>query len=43
MLEDIWVAAIGVVLVCSREPTNDGRIFIVKLYSRQILSYAFFV
>ena len=30
--KDIWAAAIGEVLVCRREPTNVGEIFIVKLY-----------
>ena len=29
-------AAIGEVLVCSREPTNVGKIFVVKLYSLNI-------
>ena len=34
--KDIWAAAIGEVLVCSREPTNIGKTFVVKLYSRRI-------
>ena len=29
---DIWAAAIHEVLVCSREPTNVGKIFIVKYF-----------
>ena len=28
--QDIWAAAIWEVLVCSTEPTNIGRIFVVK-------------
>ena len=28
--KDIWAAAIGDVLVCSTEPTNVGKIFVVK-------------
>ena len=39
----IWAAAIQEVLVCSTEPTNGGKIFIVKLYSRKIFSYVFCV
>ena len=31
--KDIWSAAIGEVLVYSREPTNIGKIFVVKLSS----------
>ena len=31
--KDMWAAAIGEVLLCSREPTNVGEIFSVKLYS----------
>ena len=33
--QDIWAAAIQKVLVCSMEPTNVGKIFAVKLYSRK--------
>ena len=29
--KDIWAAAIREVLVCSTEPTNVGKIFVVKL------------
>ena len=36
-------AAIREVLVCSREPTNVGKIFVVKLYSRKIFLYVFYV
>ena len=39
--KDIWAAAIGKMMVCSREPTNVGKIFIVKLYSRKIFLYVF--
>ena len=39
--KDIWAAAIREVLVCSTEPTNVGKFFIVKLYSRKIFSYVF--
>ena len=28
--KDIWAAAIWEVLVCSTEPTNVGKIFVVK-------------
>ena len=28
--KDIWAAAIGEVLVCSREPNKSGKIFVVK-------------
>ena len=28
--KDIWAAAIGEVLVCSQEPTNAQKIFVVK-------------
>ena len=31
--KDIWAAAIREVLVCSTEPTNVGKIFVVELYS----------
>ena len=41
--KDIWAAAIGEVLVCSREPTNEGKIFVVKLYLRKIFSSIFCV
>ena len=41
--KDIWAAAIREMLVCSREPTNIGKFFIVKLYSRKIFSYVFCV
>ena len=41
--KDIWAAAIREVLVCSTEPTNVGKIFVVKLYSRKIFSYVFCV
>ena len=41
--KDIWAAAIWKVLVCSTEPINVGKIFIVKLYSRKIFSYVFSV
>ena len=41
--EDIWAAAIREVLVCSTEPTNVGKIFVVELYSRKIFSYVFSV
>ena len=41
--KDIWAAAIQEVLLCSREPTNVGKYFVVKLYSRKILSYVFCV
>ena len=41
--KDIWAAAIQEVLVCSREPTNVGKYFVVKLYSRKIFSYVFCV
>ena len=33
--KDIWAAAIGEALACSREPTNVGEIFSVKLYLRK--------
>ena len=39
----IWAAAIGEVLVCSREPTNIGEIFVVKLYSHKKNWYIFCV
>ena len=29
--KDIWAAAIREVLVCNTEPTNVGKIFVVKL------------
>ena len=35
--KDIWAAAIWEVLVCSMEPTNVSKIFVVKLYSRKIV------
>ena len=41
--QDIWAAAIREVLVCSTEPTNIRKIFVVKLYSRKIFSYIFCV
>ena len=41
--KDIWATAIGEVLVCSREPTNVGENFVVKLYSCKIFSYILFV
>ena len=37
----MWAAAIGEVLVCSREPTNVGEIFVAKLYSHKKFSYVF--
>ena len=40
--KDIWAAAIGEVLVCSREPTNAEKNFVVKIRSRKIFSYIFF-
>ena len=43
MYKDIWAAAIQEVLVCSREPTNVGKYFVVKLYSCKIFSYVFCV
>ena len=39
--KDIWAAAIREVLVCSTEPTNVGKIFVVKLYSHKIFSKIF--
>ena len=36
--KDIWAAAIGEVLVCSRERTNEGKIFVAKLYSCKLFS-----
>ena len=41
--KDIWAAAIWEVLVCSREPTNVGKYFVVKLYSRKIFFCTFSV
>jgi len=41
--KDIWAAAIREVLVCSTEPTNVGKFFIVKLYLCKIFSYVFCV
>ena len=41
--EDIWAAAIGEVLVCSRELTNVTEIVIVKLYSHKKNLYVFCV
>ena len=41
--KDIWAAAIWEVLVCSTEPTNIGKIFVVELYARKIFSYVFCV
>ena len=38
-----WSAAIGEVLVCSREPTNIGKIFVVKLCSLKNFAYVFCV
>ena len=35
--KDIWA-----VLVCSREPTNAEKNFVVKIHSRKIFSYIFF-
>ena len=32
----VWAAAIWEVLVYSTEPTNVGKIFVVKLYPRKI-------
>ena len=32
--KDIWATEIGEVMVCSREATNVGKFFIVKLYIR---------
>ena len=37
--EDIWAAAIQEVLGCSREQTNVGNFFAVKLFSRRIFCY----
>ena len=39
--KDIWATAIREVLMCSMEPTNVAKIFVVKLYSRKIFSYVF--
>ena len=39
--KDIWAAKIREVLVCSTEPTNVGKTFVVKLYLRKIFSYVF--
>ena len=39
----IGAAAIGEVLVCSREPTDIGKIFTVKLYLLKIFLYIFCV
>ena len=36
--KDIEAAAIQEVLLCSTEPTNVGKIFVVELYSRKIFS-----
>ena len=37
---DIWAAAIGEMLVCSREPTNEGKNFAAKLnYFRMFSVY----
>ena len=42
--KDRWAAAIGEVLVCSREGANQRRkFFVVKLYSRKIFLYVFCV
>jgi len=41
--KDIWAAAIREVLVCSMEPTNVRKIFVVKLYPRKVFSYVFCV
>ena len=41
--KDIWAAAIREVLVCSPEPTNVGKIFVVRLYLHKIFSYIFCV
>ena len=41
--KDIWAAAIQEVLVCSTEPTNIGKIFVVKLYLHKIISHVFCV
>ena len=41
--KDIWAAAVGEVLVCSREPTNVGKTFGVKLYLLRKFSYVFYV
>ena len=41
--KDIWAAAIRKVLVCSTEPTNVGKFFVVKLYSLKIFLYVFCV
>ena len=41
--KDIWAAAIQEVLVCSTDPTNIGKIFVVKLYLYKIISYVFCV
>ena len=34
--KNIWAAAILEVLVCSMEPSNIGKFFVVKLYLRRI-------
>ena len=36
--KDIWAAAIGEVRVCRMEPTNEGKIFVAKLYSCKLFS-----
>ena len=41
--KDIWATAIQEVLMCSMEPTNVAKIFVVKLYLRKIFSYVFCV
>ena len=41
--KDIWAAAIGEVLVCSRELTNVTEIVIVKLYTRKKIFHVFCV
>ena len=43
LYKGIWAATIPEVLVCSMEPTNIVKIFIVELYSRKIFSYVFCV
>ena len=39
----VWAATIRKVLVSSREPTNIGKFFVVKLYSCERFSYVFCV
>ena len=43
IFKDIWAAAIQEVLVCSTEPTNVGKIFIVKFIHVKYFWYVFCV